>query len=117
MKKLTTVILILIITALPVINVAQVGEGTSTSGTSCKNALLQSFASCLASNGINYFVTNAGTNTICVNAVGNSGTAPGYIQSCIAHYDNSRSNCPEAPAIVYQTGSSSKSTKRVIMNQ
>lgn len=67
-------------------------------GSDCATQAINDFNSCLASNNITYDETNLGDGTIYITAQGNP--PPGQIQSCIAHYNQSITDCPQAPAIV-----------------
>lgn len=76
---------------------AQMTEGEKPSG--CSKQAINSLSSCLSSKGISYKITNDGNQTIHITAQGNP--PPGHIQSCIAHYNQLRKDCPQAPEAVY----------------
>lgn len=102
MKTALLLIAIFLIALLPFTNIAQVANSTASESTTCKNAVLNSFASSLAANSVNCYVTNFGENSICVTASGNVSSK--MVKDFILEYDKNRSSCVEAPTILYQSG-------------
>jgi hypothetical protein len=79
----------------------QVGYAQMTNdgkGNDCSTQAINDFNACLLSNNITSEMVYDGNSTIYLTAQGNP--PPGQIQSCIAHYDQSRTDCPQAPVIV-----------------
>lgn len=81
---------------------AQMSEGGKTD---CSAEALNALYSCLASNNVTYDLTNATTadGSAAVYITGQGNPPPGQIQSCIAHYNQLRSGCPNAPSVINNT--------------
>lgn len=76
---------------------AQMMEGEKSAP--CAEGALSNLSNCLNSNNIVFEMKDSGNGNVTITAIGNP--APGQIQSCIAHYNQTRRQCPEAPVVVF----------------
>ena len=74
---------------------------TEGKGTDCATQLMNDLNSCLTSNSITYDVTTGENGIVYITAQGSP--PPGQIQSCIAQYNQPRTDCPEAPVVENNT--------------
>jgi hypothetical protein len=83
------------------------GSGSGSGSGGCVTICLTDLADCLANNGINYSVVQGSNGQLILTATGSP--PPGQINSCIVHYNQDRSSCPEAPVVVNASSSTSYS--------
>lgn len=74
---------------------------TGEKGSDCSTQVLNDLNSCLTSNNITYVETTDESGIVHITAQGNP--PPGQIQSCIAQYNQSTTDCPDAPVVVNDT--------------
>lgn len=85
------------------------GGGSGSGGGACITALFSELADCLSSHGVTYSIVSAGSQ-LYLYAQGSP--PPGSITSCLVQYDNSSNDCPDAPVIINQTGSTGRKIAR-----
>lgn len=74
---------------------------TGGKGSDCATQAMNNLTSCLSSNNITYDMTTDASGVVYITAQGSP--PPGQVQNCIAQYNQSRTDCPDAPAVVNNT--------------
>lgn len=102
MKKL---FIILVFTCAAQISFAQMVPGDKDDGL-CVSQSMEALSSCLSSNGVYVQMIDNKNGTISISS--DEKSSRGIIQSCIAQYNQSVSDCPEAPEVYYLKSNNGK---------